>query len=61
MCYAQLMTNDSFLVFRLPLSLHDELREAGQQEDRAVGYLVRRAVREYLDRQREREPKAAAA
>jgi len=49
------MINDSGVRVRLPLSLHDELREAGQYEDRPVGYLIRRAVREHLDRlERER-------
>lgn len=38
---------------------YDALREAGEQDDRTFGYMVRQAVIEYLENHKPAPPKAA--
>jgi predicted transcriptional regulator len=40
--------------FKLEISLIDELKTLGKKKDRPMSWLIRRAIRQYLDAQEER-------
>ena len=43
-------TDDLVMTVRIPGDLVDGLRDLGVREERSVAYLVRRAIRELLER-----------